>query len=338
MRRFFPIAAIAVLALAEHALVQAAPVTPVPAQPGQLYAHYGWGSYRSQSVGLTYGRNPGGTGAAYDYQPRVTGASGTLAIGYVMSDSHRRPAWLGANPRLEFAFGYAAARWSGLGRSPTGTKVPFLDNRTPNLQLSTVPANDDQFSQELTNKSYDLLLTTDYHVTPGRLTVTPFLGVSRIARRETARLTSFDPIAGRNDLVLSERLDADYAGPRAGATLTMSPWSGWHLTLGASRSWLRADARLGAEQAFPTYPAPPGLSMQLNDAVNGKSADRTTYVAGVGHDSGWARVDLIVERNYWSYVPAAANPMLYTDPRARLDARRVTDTAVRLMFTVPIGR
>lgn len=337
MRRIFPIVMVVALALVAYAPVVAGP-TPSPAKPGQFYANYGWGSHRSESAGFVYGRNASGTGPAYDFHPPVSGESADLVFGYVLPDATRWPAWLGENPRLELALGYADAGWSGNSRSPTGTKVPFLDNRAPNLQVATVPANQDEFSQELNRKSYDLMLTTDYRPLPWNLSVTPFVGVSRIARRETSQFTSIDPTVGMTDLVVSERLDTDYHGARAGATVVAPLGSGWRLLLGASRSWLRAEAELKAEQAFLTYPAPPGLAMQLGDVVNGRSADRTTYLIGMGHDSGWARVDLIVERSTWSYIPIVINPMLYTDPAAHLDAKRAEDTAFRVMFTVPIGR
>lgn len=335
VRVFFKIATVATLAMTVCAPVLAGS-TPSPALPGEYYVNYGWGSYRSESAGFVYGRNPGGTGPAYNFQPPLSGMSANLELGIVAPDPTRWPAWLGENVRLEIALGYAAARWSGSVRSPTATKLPFLNNRTPNLQISTVPANQDQFSQELINRSYDLMLVTDYLVSQWRLTVTPFVGVSHVARRETSRLRSVDPGTGLTDMLLNEQLDAEYTGLRAGATLFAPLGSGWRLTLGVSQSWLKADARLSAEQSFPTYPPPPGPAVQLGETINGKSADRRTYLAGIGHDSGWARVDLIVERNSWNYIPTVINPILFTDPPARLDARRVEDTAFRLMFTVPI--
>jgi hypothetical protein len=311
--------------------------TPSPAQPGGYYAHYGWGSYRSESAGFVYGRNPAGTGPAYDFQSPLSGMSAGINFGYVMPDSAQWPAWLGENLRLELALGYAVARWSGTARSPTATKLPFLDNRTPNLQISTVPANQDYFSEKLTNRIYELMLVTDYPLPHWKLTVTPFIGISHVTRRETSRLLSVDPSVGLVDMVLNERLDADYTGLRAGAALFAPFGSGWRLTLGVTQSWFKADARFSAEQSFPTYPPPPGPAVQLGETVSGKSAGRRTYLAGIGHDSGWARVDLLVERSSWSYIPAVINPILFTDPSARLDARRAEDTAVRMMFTVPIN-
>lgn len=334
MRVFFYNLMIVALVMAVHA-PSSAGQTPSPAPPGEYYVNYGWGFYRSESAGFVYGRNPGGTGPAYNFQPPLSGMSASMEFGIVMPDPTRWPAWLGEDVRLEFGLGYADARWSGSARSPTATKLPFLDNRTPNLQISTVPANQDQFSQELINRSYDLMLVTDYPLSQRRLTVSPFVGVSHVTRRETSRLRSVDP-AGLTDMLLNEQLDAEYTGLRAGATLFTPLGSGWRLTLGATQSWLKADARLSAEQSFPTYPPPPGPAAQLGETVSGKSADRRSLFAGIGHDSGWARVDMIVERTSWSYIPTVINPILFTDPPARLDARRVEDTAFRVMFTVPI--
>lgn len=335
MRVFFEITAITVLVLTVHAPTHAS-VTPSPALPGEYYVTYGWGPYRSESAGFVYGRNPGGTGPAYNFQPPLSGVSANLDFGMVAPDPARWPAWLGENVRLEIALAYADAHWSESVRSPTATKLPFLNNQTPNLQISTVPANQDQFSQELINRSYDLLLVSDYSLPRWKLTVTPFIGISHVNRRETSRLVSVDPGAGLTDMLLNEQLDTRYSGLRAGATVFSPLGSGWSLILGVSQSWLKADARMSAEQSFPTYPPAPGPAVQLAETVSGKSADRRNYLVGIGHDSGWARVDLIVEKSSWSYIPTVINPILFTDPRARLDARRAEDTAFRMMFTAPI--
>ena len=333
-----------ILLVAIWAMVTCAPATagpaPAPAKPGQFYTSFGWGAYRGDGAGFSYGGNPAGTGFAFDYDPPVSGVSTELTLGYVLPEATPRPVWLGENLRVELQLGYVDAGWSVNGRPPTGIKVPFLDHRPPNLYILAAPIPYDQssFSQELNYRSYELLLATDYRLPKGSLTVTPFLGVNRYMRQETSNLTLVDPNLGTTDMTLSERLNADYIGLHAGAAVVAPLRSGWRVLAGASRSWLRTDAELDAQQVFPTYPTPPGTAMQLGNTDNRRSAQRTTYLLGIGHDSGWARADLILERNSWSYIPTVVNPMLYTGPSAYLDSGHATDTALRLMFTVPFGR
>lgn len=300
-------------------------------EAGRIYAFAGEGLDRLSSSGMIYGRNPAGTGPAYHFQNDVTGISTSFGLGYVFQNA-RAASWFGGNTRLLFTVSDRAGHWNGAGTSPVGTKIPFIDNRTPNLQLTTV--NQDNFSLQQNHRQYELLLITDYTLTSWGMTVMPFMGLNHYRRREVSELWSLDPSTNLHDVTLSETLSTDYSGYQLGASLLKRFHSDWSFTVGASASWLRAHAKLAADQHFPTYPAPPGLSVQLNDESSHSTLNRTIW-AGLQYDFGHLKIDLTAEKTSWNYAPKAVNPILFTDPAAHLANGKATDRSYRLLLTLP---